>query len=207
MQTELDDKEHTSGDHSKNKCEAMDKLERQINKLLDTEEKTNEVGSLPNCALVFDCDGTLLDTMPIYYESWSRTCKELDLEFPMERFYSMAGKTVVDIFQILLDEVTATKETSQCRALMLGVTAKDCENIKREHHRVIEEEEGMYAPSIDIVVDIARKYEGKLRLAVASSGWRDHVLKGLQRNNILHLFDHVVTADEEEVANPKPAPG
>ena len=156
---------------------------------------------------MFDCDGTLLDTMPIYYESWSRTCKELDLEFPMERFYSMAGKTVVDIFQILLDEVTATKETSQCRALMLGVTAKDCENIKREHHRVIEEEEGMYAPSIDIVVDIARKYEGKLRLAVASSGWRDHVLKGLERNNILHLFDHVVTADEEEVANPKPAPG
>jgi len=32
-------------------------------------------------ALVFDCDGTLLDTMPIYYQSWKRTCDEVCLEY------------------------------------------------------------------------------------------------------------------------------
>eukprot|EP00957_Ditylum_brightwellii_P174384 13277155-Ditylum_brightwellii.AAC.1 len=43
-------------------------------------------------------------------------------------------------------------------------------------------------------------------MAVASSGWRDHVLTGLDRIGILHLFDAVVTADDEDVSNPKPAP-
>jgi beta-phosphoglucomutase-like phosphatase (HAD superfamily) len=62
------------------------------------------------------------------------------------------------------------------------------------------------AGPIDAVVEIACRYHGKVPMAVASSGWRDHVLKGLERIGILHLFDTVVTADEEEVKRGKPHP-
>lgn len=147
-------------------------------------------------ALVFDCDGTLLDTMPIYYESWKRTCDEVGLQFPMERFYSTAGMPVVDIFRILIQE--------QCGNNSL-LCPLECEKKKKQHHADIESE-GRLAMPIDVVVEIAMKHHGKIPMAVASSGWRDHVLEGLERVGILHLFDTVVTADEDEVERGKPHP-
>jgi len=146
--------------------------------------------------LVFDCDGTLLDTMPIYYESWSRACDEVGLTFSSDRFYSYAGRTVHDIFQTLIDEQLPADTT---------ITASHCEAVKRRHHDVLEAE-GRFAGPIDVVVDIAFRYKDKLPMAVASSGWRDHVIGGLERVGILHLFDAVVTACDDEVHNPKPAP-
>jgi beta-phosphoglucomutase-like phosphatase (HAD superfamily) len=59
-------------------------------------------------------------------------------------------------------------------------------------------------PKIEVVVDIARKYHGKVPLAVASSGNREHVMASLRDNGILDLFDAVITT--EDIANPKPAP-
>lgn len=146
-------------------------------------------------ALVFDCDGTLLDTMPIYYESWKRTCEEVGLEFPLERFYSTAGMPVVDIFRMLIEEQNKSHHLCPLQ----------CEIRKKQHHADVESE-GWVAGPIDVVTEIASRYHGKIPMAVASSGWRDHVLKGLERIGILHLFDTVVTADEEEVKRGKPHP-
>lgn len=189
------------------KCEAMERLEKALDELChsimdDPQSQSLQQTTTTPAGLVFDCDGTLLDTMPIYYESWSRTCNELDLHFPIERFYSMAGATVESIFEMLLEEADDTT-----RARQLKLTAQDCEAIKRKHHHDVENEGGgRVAGPIDVVVEIAKRFHGKLPLAVASSGWRDHVIGGLERNGILHLFDAIVTADEEEVKEPKPAP-
>ena len=168
------------------------------NEFVVCEEMKRVEEALKNASgLVFDCDGTLLDTMPIYYESWSRACAELGLSLSMERFYSFAGVPVKDIFQTLIDEQLSKQENKP--------TAEYCEQVKRHHHKEIEAE-GLVAGPIDIVVDLAKRHHGKIPMAVASSGWRDHVLDGLKRNGILHLFDVIVTAEDEAVKNPKPAP-
>jgi HAD superfamily hydrolase (TIGR01509 family) len=146
-------------------------------------------------ALVFDCDGTLLDTMPIYYESWKRTCDEVGLSFSMERFYSTAGMPVIDIFRLIIEEQDKTDI----------LCPNECENKKKQHHADVEAE-GRVAGPIDVVVDFALKHHGSIPMAVASSGWRDHVLNGLKRVGILKLFDAVVTADEAEVEKGKPHP-
>ena len=150
-------------------------------------------------ALVFDCDGTLLDTMPIYYLSWKRTCDEVGLCFPVERFYEMAGMPVVDIFRILIHEKEKNQDTK------FQHSAEELDERKKRHHADIEKE-GHLAEPINVVVNIAKYFHKKIPMAVASSSWRDHVLEGLKRANILHLFDAVVTADEDEVQNGKPAP-
>ena len=62
----------------------------------------------------------------------------------------------------------------------------------------------MGAPGIPCVIDIARKYHGKVPLAVASSGNREHVHKSLEDAGIHELFDAIITC--EDVTNPKPAP-
>ena len=123
-------------------------------------------------------------------------CDEVGLTFPIERFYSYAGRTVHDIFQTLIDEQLPADT---------AITASQCEGAKRRHHDALEAE-GRFAGPIDVVVDIAFRYKGRVPMAVASSGWRDHVIGGLERVGILHLFDAVVTACDDEVNRPKPSP-
>ena len=158
--------------------------------------------------------------MPLYYESWKRTCDEVGLEFAVERFYAFAGRPVSDIFQQLIEEQLGVSQDrcetgERCRSdvdkngtmpkTKKIITADYCEAAKRRHHAAIEAE-GRTAGPVDVVVEIAARWHGIVPLAVASSGWRDHVVAGLQRVGILGLFDEVVTACDEEVQSPKPAP-
>jgi beta-phosphoglucomutase-like phosphatase (HAD superfamily) len=166
-------------------------------KMTDCEESRRLKEAIASAhGLVFDCDGTLLDTMPIYYQSWKRSCDEVGLHFPVERFYAKAGAPVKDIFQMLIDEQMPASGK---------LTAEYCEEVKRRHHAQIEAD-GQLAGPIDVVVDICKRFHGTMPMAVASSGWRDHVLSGLERIGILHLFDVVVTACDDGVKKGKPAP-
>lgn len=148
--------------------------------------------------LVFDVDGTLVDSMPLYFETWQRSCSELGLKMTQEKFYSLAGVPVRDIFQGLIDEQLATSADNK-------PTADYCLEVKKKHMHAMEQE-GKFAGPVTVVIEIAKQYHGKLPMACASSGWRDHVMSNLERNGILHLFDHVVTNCDEDVLNPKPAP-
>ena len=142
--------------------------------------------------LIFDCDGTLVDSMPGYWLSWYETCQHFGLIFTQERFYELAGVPVEDIFSLLINESTLDQKP----------TVEECCIYKKRAQMEIKKKVG--TPAIQCVVDIVRKYHGKKPMAVASSGWRDHVLNSLRENNIEHLFDHIVTA--EDIVNPKPAP-
>ncbi|KAJ1439334.1 HAD-like domain-containing protein, partial [Ochromonadaceae sp. CCMP2298] len=140
--------------------------------------------------LVFDCDGTLIDTMPAYWASWKVTCRHFGLDFNQQRFYSMAGVPVADIIATLISEAK------------LSISVTEVCNYKYKIGSQSVAEVGI--PPILVVVAIARAYYGKIPMAVASSGNRSHVLHSLRINNILDLFDAVVTC--EDIANPKPAP-
>ena len=52
-------------------------------------------------ALVFDCDGTLVDTMPIHWRAWCKICKETGLVFHKTDFYTLAGVPGKKIINIL----------------------------------------------------------------------------------------------------------
>src|SRR3954471_12507453 len=51
--------------------------------------------------LVFDCDGTIADTMPLHYEAWARALKEHGEDFPEAMFYEMGGIPTQKIIEIL----------------------------------------------------------------------------------------------------------
>lgn len=144
-------------------------------------------------ALIFDCDGTLIDTMPAFWAAWVQTCQIYQLDFNEKRFYAMAGIPVRDIFITLINEAVHLEVKPDLEKVLAT---------KRElSDRCVAE---IGTPKVDIVVEIARKYHGKIPLAVASSGTRPNVLKALRDNGILELFDAVVTA--EDVVNHKPHP-
>jgi HAD superfamily hydrolase (TIGR01509 family) len=100
---------------------------------------------------------------------------------------------VADIFIMLIEEATHLSKKPNLDDVLATK--------KMFSKKAIEQ---IGTPAIEAVVAVARKYHGKIPLAVASSGNRDAVIGSLKDNDILHLFDAVITC--EEVQHPKPAP-
>jgi beta-phosphoglucomutase-like phosphatase (HAD superfamily) len=138
--------------------------------------------------IVFDCDGTLADTMPLHWRAWQAVAKRHNFHFPEDRFYSLGGVPSRDILKMLGEE----------------------QGIALDHLAVAHEKETEYLPliaqvePINLVVGVAREYYGRIPLAVASGGTRAIIERVLRHLGIRELFTAVVTS--EDVVNQKPAP-
>lgn len=138
--------------------------------------------------LIFDCDGTLADTMPLHWHAWQMITMRHELHFPEDRFYSLGGVPSRDILKMLAEE--------QGRSL--------------DHIVVAHEKEEAYLPMlpqvepIHAVVEIAKENFGKIPLAVASGGTQKIIIDVLEHLQIRHMFAAVVTS--EMVKHQKPAP-
>jgi beta-phosphoglucomutase family hydrolase len=139
-------------------------------------------------ALIFDCDGTLADTMPLHWHAWHAVTQRYGLNFPEDRFYQLGGVPARDILQMLsaeqnhpLDPIAVARE-------------KEADYIQflPEVH------------AIEPIARIAREHAGRLPMAVASGGIRDHIKKVLEHIGLRPLFQAVVTS--EDVRRQKPAP-
>lgn len=140
-------------------------------------------------AYIFDCDGTLADTMPLHYRAWLATLEPLDCPFPEELFYSLGGTPTDGVVEFLNQRN--------------GLTLPPMETAlaKEERFLAMIPEIGPVAS----VVAVARAaHERGLPLAVASGGFRDVVERILVALGIRPWFRAVVGGDE--VANGKPAP-
>ena len=139
-------------------------------------------------ALIFDCDGTLADTMPLHWLAWQTITSRHNVIFPEDRFYSLGGVPSRHILQMLREE----------QRLSIDPIAVSRE--KEEEYLKLMAQVG----PIHEVVEIARDHAGKLPMAVASGGTRPVIEKVLRHLNIQDLFGAVVTS--EDVVHQKPAP-
>lgn len=114
-------------------------------------------------ALVFDCDGTLVDTMPIHWRAWCKICKETGLVFRKTDFYTLAGVPGKKIINVLAKQQGIKLDPS------------DTYNRKREYFL-----EGLKTvTAIQCVVRFAQEaHKIGLPTAVASGSSRAQVLKG-----------------------------
>jgi beta-phosphoglucomutase family hydrolase len=138
--------------------------------------------------LIFDCDGTIADTMPLHYKAWVAALGEQGVTFPLPLFYEMAGIPTDRIIEILNQRYGYTMPVQE--------TAR--------HKDALFEEMIPQVVAIAPVVAIVHRYSGKLPMAVATGGTRSLVTKTLQALDLLGFFAALVTADD--VKNGKPAP-
>lgn len=142
-------------------------------------------------AVIFDLDGTLVDSMPAHFQAW---CEALAVNgapkdvFPEDVFYSMGGRPTKDIvkeingeFNLALDPVAISY--SKRRAFL-------------DLLHLVEVNED--------VVSFAKSLRGKIPMGIASGGSRKIVEATLKAVGLCELFDEVVTSDD--VACGKPAP-
>ena len=138
--------------------------------------------------IIFDCDGTLADTMPLHWRAWQIVTQKYKLHFPEDRFYALGGVPSRHILKMLGEE----------------------QGILLDHFAVSKEKENAYLPliaqvePINAVVGVARDHFGKIPLAVASGGTRQVIEEVLNHLGIRHLFNAIVTS--EDVEHQKPAP-
>ena len=138
--------------------------------------------------IIFDCDGTLADTMPLHWRAWQAVTQRHKLHFPVDRFYALGGVPTRDILKMLSRE----------------------QGVPLDPVAVALEKENAYLPLIEqvepvnVVVDVARDHYGNTPLAVASGGTKKIITQVLDHLGILELFDAIVTS--EDVTRQKPAP-
>ncbi len=139
-------------------------------------------------AFIFDCDGTLADTMPLHYQAYLDILRPLGCDFPEELFYSLGGVPAAGVVEILNER--------------FGYALPAGEIAERKEARF-----GELIPQVKPivpVVDFMRGVVGRFPVAVASGGRKSLVLATLDALGIHAHFGAVVTY--EDVVHPKPAP-
>lgn len=140
-------------------------------------------------ALIFDCDGTLADTMPLHFRAWSTMLGRYGIPFSEKRFYELGGVPTSKIIQILASEHR--------------ITVGDLD-------AMVHEKESIFLTMIDEVqpvqpvLEISRKHRERLPMAVASGGYRDVVIRTLQSIGVVDWFGAIVCAEDTERHKPEP---
>lgn len=137
---------------------------------------------------LFDCDGTLADTMPLHYQAWLAALAPFGCDFPEELFYSLGGMPAVDLIR-LLNERNG-----------LAVPAVETALYKE----ALYEELIPQVQPIEPVVEFVRQVAGKYPLGVGSGGLRHIVIATLETLGLRDCFQAVVSC--EDVVKGKPAP-
>ncbi|MBC8126560.1 MAG: HAD family phosphatase [Gloeobacteraceae cyanobacterium ES-bin-144] len=141
-------------------------------------------------AVIFDCDGTLVDSMPAHFEAW---CEALALYgaggvFREDVFLAMGGRPTRDIVVELNDEYDLRLDPEAVAFAKREAFLKRLKTITL----------------IDEVANFAQGLRGKVPMAIASGGGRMVIEKILHVVAVSDWFDEVVTADD--VVEGKPAP-
>lgn len=141
-------------------------------------------------AVMFDCDGTLVDSMPAHFDAWCEALASYGAGgiFREDIFFAMGGRPSRDIVVDLNSEYGLKLDPD---AIAL---AKREAFLKKLHQLEF----------IDEVAAFAKSLRGKMPIAVVSGGSRYVVEKTLHLLECSDWFDEVVTADD--VSNGKPAP-
>jgi beta-phosphoglucomutase-like phosphatase (HAD superfamily) len=139
-------------------------------------------------ALIFDCDGTLVDSMPLHFEAWRETFEQYGREYPHDFIDSRKGMPV--------DEVLRHYNEHYGDNLNVESFVKTREDKALERLRSVQ--------AVDIVVDIVHRYKGVLPMAVCSGSLRKSVMISLESIGLSDVFKEIITTDDN--FPPKPAP-
>jgi HAD superfamily hydrolase (TIGR01509 family) len=139
-------------------------------------------------AYLFDCDGTIADSMPLHYVAWKKALGEWKCEFAEELFYAWGGRPTAEIISAL----------NQRYGLSMPVRS------------VASRKEDFYfemLPELKAVPEVLEHIEaqhGRIPFAVVSGSARDSVTASLEILKLLDRFNTLVCAGEYEKSKPDP---
>jgi HAD superfamily hydrolase (TIGR01509 family) len=141
-------------------------------------------------AYLFDCDGTIADSMPLHYLAWNKALSSWDCDFPEELFYAWGGMPVA--------EIIATLNEKQG----LKMPAEQVARMKEDHFFEL-------LPQLQAVPEVLEHIlvsHGRIPFAVVSGSTNESVTASLTTLGILDRFDTLVCAGDYTKGKPDPEP-
>jgi HAD superfamily hydrolase (TIGR01509 family) len=139
-------------------------------------------------AYLFDCDGTIADSMPLHYIAWSKALAEHRCEFSEDLFYDWGGVSVAEVIQRLNEQQG------------LNMSVEEVSNRKESFYL----ENLPQLKAIPEVLEVIEANYGRIPFAVVSGSTRESVTASLAALNLVDRFDALVCAGEYEKGKPDP---
>ena len=139
-------------------------------------------------AIIFDCDGTLADTMPSHYEAWIEVLTRYELEMSEDRFYALGGWPTRKVAELLAREAGRTVDIDQL--------ADEKESLFEKYVHLVQ--------PIGPVLNVVETHRGKLPMAVATGAVLPVCQRILHQIGLHESFDTIVSADDVERHKPAP---
>ena len=139
-------------------------------------------------ALIFDCDGTLVDSIPLHFEAWEETFTAHGRSYPHKFIERHNGLSAVEIIR------------------HYNQVHHDNLNIKRfveEKERRLKEKLPFVKPIIP-VSKLVNRYKGILPMVICSGSYLENVKMAISAIGFDDFFDFIITADDG--LRPKPFP-
>ena len=140
--------------------------------------------------LIFDLDGTLADTMPYHFEGWRKACRKYGADIKSGFLRKHTGSPG----WIIADEIIKECNLNGSVTIDQIIDEKLQEFFKIQHK----------AKQIEPVVEIVKKYHGKLPMAIGTGGHRDAVERTLTITDLRKYFEIIITANDVENFKPHP---
>lgn len=147
-----------------------------------------ELPAGPFEAYLFDCDGTIADSMPLHYIAWKQALGEHGCDFPEDLFYGWGGMPV--------HEIISTLNQRHGLAMPVEEVAVRKENLYYE-----------FLPRLTAVPEVLEVIEashGTLPFAVVSGSTRESVTASLESLRLRDKFDTLVCAGDYRRSKPHP---
>ncbi len=139
-------------------------------------------------AYLFDCDGTIVDSMPLHYIAWKQALGEWGCTLDEELFYSWGGKPPVEIVAAL----------------------NEMQSLKMPAEVVAERKESFYfsllhdlKPVPEVLEQIVAQF-GQIPFAVVSGSTRASIIRSLTAVGLLDRFPLLVGSEDYERSKPAP---
>jgi beta-phosphoglucomutase-like phosphatase (HAD superfamily) len=142
----------------------------------------------PYKALIFDCDGTLADTLPIHFKTWSTSLKAVGADISKEWYYQYCGTSAMEMLQLLKDLFGYEFDSESVIAA------------RQKHYRTLIH----MIKEIQAIAEIVRTHYGKVPMAVASGGERSVLEATLDSIKLRSFFDTLVSINDVERGKPEP---
>ena len=130
--------------------------------------------------IVFDMDGTLIDSMGSHAVAWQQTCEIFDIPYDEQYIHALGGVPTRQIVKLLNEKH--------------GLNHDPDEVAKKKRHAWLALDENPAV--IDDTFRVMQRYEGVLKMGIGTGSEHDNAIRMLTQTGLLDRVETVVTASD-----------